>query len=97
MPHFVYIMCSRPDGAYYVGRTGNLSARIEAHRAGLSAHTARYKIRRLVWFEGHAAFDTSLQRERTIKRWRREWKAALVTAANPTWSDITHLIAEEAG
>ncbi|MEL7165585.1 MAG: GIY-YIG nuclease family protein [Pseudomonadota bacterium] len=51
MPHFVYIMASRPGGALYTGRSSNLRTRIEAHRAGLSAHTAKYKIKTLVWFE----------------------------------------------
>lgn len=50
MAHYVYIMASRPAGAIYVGRTTNLGARVEGHRAGLSAHPAKYKIRTLVWF-----------------------------------------------
>ena len=74
MAHFVYIMASRPGGAIYIGRTDNLRSRVEAHRAGLSAHTAKYKIKTLVWFEVHADFDASLARARQIKRWRRNWK-----------------------
>jgi len=89
MAHFVYIMASRPGGALYTGRTGNLRARVEAHRAGLSEHTAKYKIRTLVWFEAHDDFETSLRRERSIKRWRRDWKIALITSANPGWHDMT--------
>lgn len=92
MPHFVYIMASRPGGALYIGRSRNLRARIEAHRAGLSEHTAKYKIRTLVWFEEHAAFEPSLQRERALKRWRRGWKDALITEFNPNWQDMTHAI-----
>jgi putative endonuclease len=89
MPHFVYIMASRPGGAIYVGRTGNLRARVEAHRAGLSVHTAKYKIRTLVWFEVHEGFATSLARERSIKRWPRAWKNALIHERNPDWRDVT--------
>ena len=89
MAQFVYIMASRPGGAIYIGRTGNLSARVEAHRAGASVHTAKYKIRTLVWFETHDDFSASLQRERAIKRWPRAWKNALIAERNPNWQDIT--------
>ena len=89
MAHFVYIMASRPCGAIYIGRTVNLATRVEAHRTGLSVHTAIYKIRSLVWFEQHADFGTSLQRERTIKRWPRVWKNALIAEHNPNWQDVT--------
>ncbi|MFN0115059.1 MAG: GIY-YIG nuclease family protein [Paracoccaceae bacterium] len=89
MPHFVYIMASRPGGAIYVGRTTNLSARVEAHRAGLSAHTAKYKIRTLVWFEAHEDFAESLRRERAIKHWPRAWKNTLIHERNPDWRDIS--------
>jgi putative endonuclease len=92
MGHFVYIMASRPDGALYTGRTGNLRQRVEAHRAGHCAHTAKYKIKKLVWFEYHDAFETSLRRERAVKRWRRAWKNALVTESNPNWHDLTAVI-----
>ncbi len=89
MAHFVYIMASRPGGALYTGRTCDLRNRLAAHRAGLSDHTARYNIRRLVWFEEHEDFETSLRRERSLKRWKRDWKVALITQSNPNWHDIT--------
>ncbi len=92
MTHFVYIMASRPGGALYVGRSRNLRQHVEAHRAGLSAHTAKYKIRTLVWFEPHEDFETSLRRERSLKRWRRAWKDLLITDLNPQWKDMTHAI-----
>jgi putative endonuclease len=89
MAHFVYIMASRPCGAIYIGRTGNLGPRVEAHRGNLSEHTAKYKMHMLVWFEVHDDFDTSLQRERAIKRWPRAWKNALIAERNPNWQDVT--------
>ncbi|MFD3189479.1 GIY-YIG nuclease family protein [Sedimentitalea sp. HM32M-2] len=71
MPHFVYIMASRPGGALFTGRTHALRQSVEAHRAGLSSHTARYNIRRLVWFEPHETLQAAQLRERRIKRWKR--------------------------
>ncbi|GGL69493.1 GIY-YIG nuclease family protein [Wenxinia marina] len=92
MPHYVYILASRPGGAIYIGRTRNLRQRIEAHRAGLSLHTSKYGIRTLVWFEAHDDFETSLRRERAIKRWHRAWKDQLITGANPDWKDVIHAL-----
>ncbi|WP_425072170.1 GIY-YIG nuclease family protein [Sagittula sp. S175] len=92
MTHFVYIMASRPNGAIYIGRSSNLRSRVEAHRAGLWQHTAKNKIRTLVWFEPHEDFSTSLHRERTLKRWRRAWKNQLITEFNPNWKDMTHAL-----
>tara|TARA_R110002094_G_scaffold177959_3_gene157286 strand:+ start:33 stop:317 length:285 start_codon:yes stop_codon:yes gene_type:complete len=94
MSFFVYIMASRPAGALYTGRSTDLRQRVEAHRAGLSPHTAKYKIKTLVWFEEHADFEQSLKRERSIKRWRRRWKIQLITQANPNWRDVTVHIPE---
>ena len=88
MAHFVYILASRPGGALYTGRTGDLRRRVAAHRAGLSEHTRKYNIKTLVWFECHDRFEDSLKRERQIKRWCRDWKIALVLAHNPDWRDI---------
>jgi putative endonuclease len=89
MQHFVYIMASRPFGAIYIGRTRNLRARVEQHRAGLSQHTARYGIKTLVWFEAHDGFAASIQREHALKRWRRAWKDELIARTNPDWQDVS--------
>lgn len=88
MAHTVYIMASFPNGAIYVGRTDDLPSRISHHKAGLSRHTARYGIDRLVWFEHHDTFEDSLRRERSLKRWRRAWKNALIAERNPDWADL---------
>ncbi|MEL6584441.1 MAG: GIY-YIG nuclease family protein [Pseudomonadota bacterium] len=92
MPHYVYIMASRPGSALYTGRTTDLRHQVETHRLGHSEHTAKYNIHTLVWFEAHDDFATSLRRERAIKRWRRPWKDALIATDNPHWTDISHAI-----
>ncbi|MCL1628999.1 MULTISPECIES: GIY-YIG nuclease family protein [Roseinatronobacter] len=92
MAHYIYIMASRPVGALYTGRTSDLRRQIEAHRAGLNTHTAKYNIKTLVWFEAQDDFEHSLRRERALKRWRRGWKIALITEFNPNWKDMAHAI-----
>ena len=89
MPHYVYILASRPNGAIYIGRTDNLLARVRHHQMSRSIHTARYGIHRLVWYEAHETFEASLAHERRLKRWRRAWKNALIAESNPEWDDIS--------
>ena len=90
MPHFVYIMASRPCGAIYIGATSNLRQRVEQHRSGLpGSHTDHYNIRQLVWFEEHADWISAFSRERQMKEWQRNWKVRLIVAVNPEWRDVT--------
>lgn len=88
-PEAVYIMTNRPRGALYVGRTKNLIGRTWQHRTGaLPGHTRKYKLHRLVWFEWHDGWEAAAAREARIKRWRRDWKFALVERGNPNWTDL---------
>ena len=90
MPHFVYILASRPGGALYVGSTMDLRRRVDQHRAeAFGGHTAKYGIKTLVWFEVHESPVDAFARERSIKRWLRTWKDQLIMEANPNWQDIT--------
>jgi putative endonuclease len=50
----VYLLASRRNGTLYVGVTSDLLGRMWLHRQGLcDGFTARYNVRRLVWFESH--------------------------------------------
>jgi putative endonuclease len=42
----------------------------------------------VVYYEEYASIIEARARERAIKRWRREWKMALVEKANPDWRDL---------
>jgi putative endonuclease len=86
---FVYMLASKPRGVLYVGVTSNLARRAWEHREGIiSGFTKRYFVRRLVWFEEQADALTAIEREKQIKRWRREWKCSLIENGNPDWHDL---------
>jgi len=91
---FVYILATRKGGTLYVGMTSDLSRRIEEHRSGEgSGFTAKYAVSRLVWFEEHELITQAIVREKTIKKWPRQWKINLIEENNPHWQDIRwHLI-----
>jgi putative endonuclease len=85
----VYILASPNRRALYIGVTTDLGRRLEEHRLGLSIHTARYNITRVVYIESYDTAPDVIEREKQIKRWRREKKIALIEAANPEWLDLS--------
>jgi putative endonuclease len=91
---FVYILATRKHGPLYVGVTSNLPTRIAQHKAHLvDGFTKRFNVDRLVYFEAHASAESAILREKQLKRWRREWKEALIEKDNPDWRDLYEEIA----
>ena len=91
----VYILASRSRGTLYVGSTSNLTARIWQHRNHVvSGFSHSYDVTRLVWFEFHEDFEMAGLMEKRLKRWRRDWKFALIEQNNPGWHDLYDDIAE---
>lgn len=89
MSGFVYILASKPNGTLYIGVTSNLAARVHEHREGRgSVFTKRYGVNKLVWYEAHDRIEGAIQRETSLKRWKRSWKLDLVHAMNPNWEDL---------
>ena len=86
---FVYILASKRNGTLYTGVTGDLPGRVIAHRDGRgSAFCKKYGVHRLVWYEEHPLYLSAVQRETSIKRWKRAWKIALIEKVNPEWKDL---------
>ena len=86
---FVYITANGPRGVLYIGMTSDLAGRTWEHRERLlKGFTKRYGVDRLVCFEPHDDASIAAQRERAMKRWRRDWKIELVETQNPTWRDL---------
>jgi hypothetical protein len=42
----------------------------------------------LVYIEEYASVIEARAREAALKRWRREWKFALIEELNPEWRDL---------
>lgn len=85
----VYMMASGQHGTLYIGVTSNLLNRIAQHRAGeIEGFTKRYGLKRLVWFEEHDNIVTAIQREKSLKKYKREWKVNLIERESPKWADL---------
>ncbi len=50
--------------------------------------TKKYSIHKLVWYEIHASIESAINREKQIKKWKREWKLKLIEKENPNWIDL---------
>ena len=89
MTGYIYILADVRRGRTYTGVTNDLVARVYQHREGLvSGYTKTNNIKRLVHFEVHDSIVRAIQREKTLKRWYRQWKEALIEERNPEWRDL---------
>ena len=89
MAYYVYFMSNSRDGTIYVGITNDLVRRVYEHRTNaVPGFTARYNLKRLVYFEEHSTAANAIQREKTIKHWVRAWKMDLIERNNPDWNDL---------
>ena len=85
----VYIMSNRKNGVLYVDVTSNLIQRAYQHQLHIvKGFTDRYNLETLVWYELHETMESAIQREHTMKHWRRQWKIELIEKMNPEWRDL---------
>jgi putative endonuclease len=89
LSYYVYLLASRRCGTLYLGVTNDLIRRVYEHRIkAVPGFSAQYGVDRLVWYEVYQDALTAIAREKEIKKWRRDWKIALIEADNPDWNDL---------
>ncbi len=87
--YYVYMMQSASRRALYIGMTNNLRKRVWQHKN--HAHegfTDDYNCTRLVYWESFDDVANAIDREKQLKRWRREKKMWLIERKNPGWKDL---------
>jgi putative endonuclease len=88
--YFVYILASQRNGTLYVGVTNDLVRRMSEHKAKLvPGFTRKYGVDKLMYLEEYSSILEARARERSLKRWQRAWKIALIEKTNPQWRDLT--------
>jgi putative endonuclease len=89
MSYYVYFLASSKHDTLYVGVTRDLIRRVYQHRTKAApGFTSRYGVSLLVWFEISDDPTSAITREKEIKKWRRDWKIALIEETNPNWTDL---------
>ncbi len=82
-------MTNSQNGTLYVGVTSDLVQRVLEHKNGVvDGFTKRHGLDRLVWYELHGTMDSAINREKALKRWKRQWKISLIEEANSLWMDL---------
>ena len=87
--YFVYIVASKPYGTLYIGVTNDVVRRAVEHRDGLvPGFTKKHSVKTLVHYEVFSDIAVAIQREKSLKRWPRDWKINLIERGNPRWEDL---------
>ena len=85
----VYILASQKNGTLYIGRSENLANRISDHKnKNVEGFTKRYDVTKLVYFENFDNAIDAAEREKRLKKWKREWKIKLIQTSNADWQDL---------
>ncbi len=60
------------------------------HKQGLSkGFSKRYNLDKLIYFETYQYINDAIKREKSMKKWKREWKIELINEDNPKWEDLS--------
>ncbi len=87
--YWVYVLASKRNGTLYVGVTNNLLRRVYEHKNDtICGFTQRYCVHNLVHYEIAEDAESAIVREKQLKKWKREWKIALIEKSNPDWNDL---------
>ena len=87
----VYILASQKNGTIYIGVTGDLPSRIVQHKEKQKkSFSSRYNITNLVWWQDFEDVRLAIQREKTLKKWPRQWKINVIEEQNREWKDLSH-------
>ncbi len=84
--YFIYIVTNRNKTVLYIGVTNDLQRRVYEHEQGLiPGFTKKYNCHYLIYYEHFQDINDAIEREKILKKWRREKKENLVNEFNPDW------------
>jgi len=86
--YFTYISANPNRTVLYVGMTNDLYTRFVQHyenRGLKSSFAGKYYCYNLIYFERFDRAIDAIDREKEIKKWRREKKENLIGSTNPKW------------
>ena len=91
-------MGSVHDAVLYIGMTNDLARRVAEHRAGEGkTFAAKYRCRKLLYFEHFREVRDAIEREKQLKRWARGKKLTLIASRNPAHTDLAFEVLGETG
>lgn len=93
----VYIMTNKHKTTLYIGVTSDIVSRIHQHKGHYYplSFTAKYNLEYCVYYECFSRIEEAIEREKVVKKWRREKKDALINKMNPEWLDLWDELSSE--
>ncbi|HEY8780755.1 MAG TPA: GIY-YIG nuclease family protein [Mucilaginibacter sp.] len=85
---YVYITTNPDRTVLYIGVTNDLGRRLAEHRENKGRKTTfagKYYCYNLIYYEHFTHINNAIEREKEIKKWRREKKNLLISSLNPEW------------
>jgi putative endonuclease len=87
--YYIYILANKRNGTLYIGVTSNLVKRVYEHKNNIiEGFTKKYNIHKLVYYEITNDIESTIRREKQLKKWNRKWKMNLIEKSNPEWIDL---------
>jgi putative endonuclease len=78
-------------GVLYTGVTNAIRRRTRQHKDEINdGFSKKYQTKSLVYYEAFSDIYAAIEREKAIKTFSRERKAALIDSKNPKWIDLSH-------
>ena len=87
--YYVYIMSNTYNTTLYIGVTNDLERRVLEHKSGTTpGFTKKYCCDKLVYYEIYSDINQAIEREKKLKKWRREKKDWLIMSMNSELRDL---------
>ena len=87
---YVYMMTNKYKTTLYIGVTSDLRSRVLKHRQHFypDSFTSKYNLSFCIFYEQFSTILEAINREKELKKWRRDKKNQLINTINPTWNDL---------
>ena len=73
--------------------TSDLVRRVWQHKQGnIEGFTSKYHVKMLVYFECYDDIAAAIEREKKLKKYKRQYKINLIQTTNATWKDLYETI-----
>jgi len=89
---YVYILTNFKNSVFYIGVSNNLKRRVYEHKNKLvEGFSKKYNLYKLIYFEEYSNPSLAIEREKKLKRWKKEWKMTIIKKVNPDFKDLSLL------
>ena len=89
--YYVYILTNKVNTVFYIGFTNNLLRRLVEHKMKIAdGFTKKFNVDKLIYYESYTDVYLAINREKKLKRWKKEWKLRIIKKENPEMRDLIY-------